>query len=89
VYFTDGFVVRLQNAQGNPAAARNRGFQNPPDPPLGFTALFGNLLRSTSLTALLSQTTVIHHQGEGFPDAHSTLEPSGKSRLKPAEVVQD
>jgi hypothetical protein len=29
-----------RNDQGNPAAAKNRCIQNPPDPPLGFTALF-------------------------------------------------
>ena len=28
--------------QGNPAAAKNLRFQNPPDPPLGLTALFGD-----------------------------------------------
>jgi hypothetical protein len=28
------------NDQGNPAAAKNLRFQNPPDPPLGLTALF-------------------------------------------------
>ncbi|MFO0905998.1 MAG: hypothetical protein U0939_23525 [Pirellulales bacterium] len=33
------------NDKGNPAAAKNRGFQNPPDPPHGLTALFADPLR--------------------------------------------
>ena len=37
------------NDQGNPAAAKNLRFQNPSDPPLGLTALFGDsmLLRGS------------------------------------------
>jgi len=32
-----------QNDQGNPAAAENLRFQKTREPPLGLTALFGNL----------------------------------------------
>jgi hypothetical protein len=31
------------NGIGNPAAAKIRSFQNPPDPPLGFTELFATV----------------------------------------------
>jgi hypothetical protein len=33
--------IRSDNDQGNPAAAKDLRFQNPPDPPLGLTVLFG------------------------------------------------
>ena len=45
-------VPRELNAYGNPAAAKNRLFQNPPDPPLGFTALFVLAYLETSASFL-------------------------------------
>ena len=40
-----GFISLFStNDQGNPAAAKSIRFQNPPDPPLGLTALFGRAI---------------------------------------------
>ena len=44
VLLSFGFGLEPPNDQGNPAAAENRRFQNPPDPPLGLTALLGRIL---------------------------------------------
>jgi hypothetical protein len=59
--------ILWHNAQGNPAAANYLQFQNPADPPLGLTALFGDFANATecpetllppSLTAHLPQAAV-------------------------------
>jgi hypothetical protein len=41
------------NDQGNPAAARNLRFQNPPEPPFVFTTLFGVRSHDQNLLAIL------------------------------------
>jgi hypothetical protein len=43
--------VTHANDQGNPAATENHCHQNPPDPPLGFTALLGPLWARDRSTA--------------------------------------
>jgi hypothetical protein len=46
------------NDKGNPAAAKNHQFQNPPDPPLGLTASLSNLLLSSNDFGQRSQRLV-------------------------------
>jgi hypothetical protein len=43
--------VQHANDQGNPAAAKSLCFQNPPDPPLGLSALLGRLWARDRSTA--------------------------------------
>ena len=66
------------NVQGNPAAAKILGFQNPPDPPIGFTVWLG-ILFSFHLAALFKVLFLLSRQTDHLIESvHDCSSPLSK-----------